>query len=633
EALIEKINETLPELATQAANSVAYRIEARFNVMETIVENNEFTGDDASWEKLKLMLDRETANVGYFRMGFADINGNATFNDGTTENVSDTDYFKKAMQGNKIITSPIVDEDGKTIETFLAVPVKKNSNIIGALIAVADGYTLSKITDTIKFGESGAAFAIDENYCNIAHQNRELVFKRNNIFNDLKNDPSLQAFADLHIPMVEGKTGAGEYTYNGQVKYLGYAPIRGTTWSLAVSAPKSEVLAGLMELKRNTIIVTVSFLLLALFIGYWIASAISRPIISTAKHLEVLSTGDLTPAIDAKLMKAKDETGLLVRSLNIMQNSMRHIIQNVKAESAKVNDSVENSNRYIGELNENINDISATTEELSASMEETSASAEEMNASSEEIKKFIENIASKAQEGALVAKDISARAEQTRTNFLETQQNAFHAFTEMKNKLKDALEESKAVEEIHSLTESILQITSQTNLLALNAAIEAARAGEAGRGFAVVADEIRKLAEDSKNIATEIQHITHVVISSVDNLAKNSNELLNFMADNVGKDYRTMLETTEQYTDEINHMDNLITDFSDTAEKLFTSIQNITQAINEVTAATNESAAGISNIVEKISVITEKSNSVLKGANETKNSSEKLTDIISSFKI
>ena len=60
----------------------------------------------------------------------------------------------------------------------------------------------------------------------------------------------------------------------------------------------------------------------------------------------------------------------------------------------------------------------------------------------------------------------------------------------------------KNVQQVSSITASILNISSQTNLLALNASIEAARAGEAGRGFAVVADQIRTLAEETK-ISTE----------------------------------------------------------------------------------------------------------------------------------
>lgn len=66
----------------------------------------------------------------------------------------------------------------------------------------------------------------------------------------------------------------------------------------------------------------------------------------------------------------------------------------------------------------------------------------------------------------------------------------------------------RAIEQIGSMVEMIVNVADETSLLALNASIEAAHAGDAGRGFAVVAGQIGKLAENSGAAADDISALT-----------------------------------------------------------------------------------------------------------------------------
>lgn len=77
--------------------------------------------------------------------------------------------------------------------------------------------------------------------------------------------------------------------------------------------------------------------------------------------------------------------------------------------------------------------------------------------------------------------------------------------------LNRAIEDSKSVEQVNTLTNDILSISGQTNLLALNASIEAARAGEAGKGFAVVdMEKISDRISENKAIAEDLQKETAI---------------------------------------------------------------------------------------------------------------------------
>lgn len=93
-------------------------------------------------------------------------------------------------------------------------------------------------------------------------------------------------------------------------------------------------------------------------------------------------------------------------------------------------------------------------------------------------------------------------------------------------KTRDSMDSVVGVsKQISQMVGNIKRISDQTNLLALNAAIEAARAGDLGRGFAVVADEVRSLANTSKNVTQEIDHLINETLNKIDELASLFNKI------------------------------------------------------------------------------------------------------------
>lgn len=384
---------------------------------------------------------------------------------------------------------------------------------------------------------------------------------------------------------------------------------------------------------RIFIIVSVMAIIIGTGLAFYVANVITTSVKAATRHLGIISTGDFSMEVPEIHLKLRDEVGDMARAVDLMQQSIRNVIRGVITESDKVNNMADATMKYITELNTDIEEVSATTQQLSAGMEETAASSEEMYAASTEIEASVESIANKAQEGSASANEISIRAGELKSNAMISRGNAQKVRLNIADRLSKAIEQSKEAEKIKVLSDAILQIASQTNLLALNAAIEAARAGDAGKGFTVVADEIRKLAEDSRNTVEKIQDITNTVMLAVENLSDSSGQMLKFLENQVDSDYSKMKDTGETYSRDAEFIDDMVTDFSATAQELSASIQNMVKAINEVTAATNEGAAGTANIAQKTANIVQKSYEVSKQSGYVKESSEALTALVSKFRL
>ncbi len=241
-------------------------------------------------------------------------------------------------------------------------------------------------------------------------------------------------------------------------------------------------------------------------------------------------------------------------------------------------------------------DLSALAEELSATIQEVAANTSLINQNAKNVQQDAENMAEECGKIAAYCSAMNRRAVEMGQSAQESLDNTSAKVKDILAVLNEAIEGSRSVDQVNSLTHAILDISSQTNLIALNASIEAARAGEAGKGFAVVAEEIRQLAASSSETAGRIQNVNAAVTRAVYNLSENARNLVDYMEESVLKEFLSFVASGQQYQNDAAYIRQVMAEFNDGTDRLKGSVTEIVASIETITKVIDDGASGISGV-------------------------------------
>lgn len=592
-------------------------------------ETNAFDGKDEEYKGRK-----EFAENGMF-IPYASRDGNQVVVLPAYDNQTDMTWYNKPkeLKGTYITEPTVYNVNGQDVSMVsLAMPILDDTGKFLGVISL--DYKLDTLEELVseKKPLGGTVELISNKGIYIASGEDP----------SLKMQDAKESGNDLGEIISETSQGKESYTYgksvkdNKEVLMVSY-PVNlentKTNWILCSEIPNEKILESYNKI-FNVILAaaSISLIIVILVIGLVIRK-MTKGIKYAERQMRLLASGDLTIEIDNKYLEREDEIGKMFKSVSEMQKSYKNIITEINDECNIVLSSVNVTKEKIDDLNVMISDVSATTEQLSASMEETAASTEEVNASSTNMETVIKTMEENIMTGEMAAKEIKERAINLKSDAIKSKEVSNGVALKMQDGLKTAVGKAKAVDKINELTGKILEITEETNLLALNAAIESARAGEAGRGFAVVAEEIRKLAETSKETAIEIQEINKEVVGAVDDLKETSNEVINFIGNQIIEDYDKLVDTGEQYRNDAVVFNELVNSIGEISKELISGTGNIITAINEVSQATNEGAAGTTTIAAKSNDVVYLTEGVIEQTAKTKECTDKLLEVVSIFKI
>lgn len=442
----------------------------------TIWEPNAFDGRDSEFAR-KTVADDGT---GRFIPTWGRYTGKLTLTPAVDydQNTAASDFYHVPQKvGHDIIIEPSTYSlDGKDILlSCIVVPMFENGKFLG--VTGIDIYFPKLQTELERIRPFGTGFV------SLVSQTGKLIADGRAASG--KASISLNFDAAQLAAVRAAKRLVTEATLDGgerALRILVPVPIMktGASWSLIVTVPEREILAGVVKQRMWAAgLCVLSVLVVSVLLGFCIDRSVLRPMGGEPRAAQTIasrvSTGDLTGTV----LLARNDTSSLMAAMAEMQQSLRRIVSTVR-------DNAENIAVASTEIAEGNQDLSDRTSQQAAAIDQASASMEEFAAT-------IQENSSNAYEANSLASDAAGVATK-----------GGEAVGQVVATMRRIGDSSKQITDIVGLIESI---AFQTNILALNAAVEAARAGENGRGFAVVAAEVRNLAQRSASASKEIREL------------------------------------------------------------------------------------------------------------------------------
>lgn len=586
---------------------------------------------------LKALEASYQSNSDYFaNLSIAYSNGTRWNYKGESGSIADRAYFKQVMDsGKSVISDALVSNTTGKLSVILAVPlVNANGQSIGILYATLALDKVQDAVDGVKPGKSGHSVLIDPSGMLLAYKpNEALEGKR---LSDIK-EPEL---ADIYnhwqkaFASTEDKQGYltelsdTKQTYEAVFKAV-EVPTLGP-WLLVAQAPKKETHQNIAWMTQFYLGLAAVCLVMAVFVGKWVAQSISKPFSKLMAFSKTLTEGKLNESLHLKT--DIDEIQSLAQHLESLGVVLKRCILDIHSSSTALTQLAENLNEVSFSVNATGEEIAHVVENMAS---EAVSQAESLESSLMQVSLLNNGIEGVKGEGMTLERlaegllKSQSAGESSMLSLKTISSQSQSAANGIAVAIRDTHDSASA---IRTASEMISTIANQTNLLALNAAIEAARAGEAGRGFAVVAEEIKKLADESGKFSADITSRIETLFQQTNSAVTHTEDLLKSgeaQALAVG----TSLEVYQHIGQSVEELNQAAGTLGQSAVNMSMGIAQFTTTMGHLSESAQNGAAIAQEISAGISTQTDALEQVKSVAEEASELSKALNQSVSQFTI
>lgn len=401
------------------------------------------------------------------------------------------------------------------------------------------------------------------------------------------------------------------YDFKGVTKYASYYIDETKQAILVVCADEEEILAPLQKVTFLSIGIFVGIILVISVVSLILTDLCVRPIMQISGVVGKMSRMDFSSNPKAeKLLKRKDETGLMSRSVASLRRELVSLIEEVQEQSNALFLASERLDQDASQTAQTVAQVENAVGDIATG---ATSQAEETQSATENVIDMGTMIEAANREAAILTNN-SGQMKESSSQAMTILGELMQVNERTKTSIGEIYEQTNitnaSAQKIKDATTLIASIAEETNLLSLNASIEAARAGEQGKGFAVVASQIQKLAEQSNESARQIDDITSALIQDSTKAVETMQqvrEIMDEQSDKMQKTdsmFRQVNDGVENALESVGNITGKTESMDSSRGKVVDVVQNLSAIAQENAASSQETSASVtevSNIVTDIS--------------------------------